>query len=426
MTFLDIIDKKSKGLSLTEKEIDFFVREYLNENIPDYQASSFLMAIKIKGLNDNELISYSKSLINSGEVFDLNEDLVDKHSSGGVGDKTTIVLLPILSSMGLKIFKMSGRGLGFTGGTIDKLESINGFDTKLTLPKVKKMVEEIGVSITSQTPKLVPADGKIYSLRDITATVDSLELIAASIISKKIATGAKNILIDLKVGTGAFVNNIKDAKELARLMKLIANDFNRNLFVLFSNMDQPLGKSVGNKNEVSEAVNFLKGEWSDDLYELIKKISIELYSKSKGTSKSKAEEIFNNVISSGDALKKQKEWFSKQGVKDYEEDTKFNPKFKEEKTSDESGFVKFNIVKNIGNCLIDLNAGRKKINDKLDFNSGINFFVKNGDKIFKGDKLFEVYSSNKISKEIIDKISNEILITNKKRKSKIILGELGW
>jgi len=224
MNFVQIIDKKSKGLELNKEEINFFVSNYTEGNIPDYQASALLMAIKLKGITDHELVLYTRALIESGEIFPLNNELVDKHSTGGIGDKTSITLLPILAAMGLKIFKMSGRGLGFTGGTIDKLESVKGFNVNLTIDEVNDMVNDIGLSITGQTPKLVPADGKIYALRDITATVDSPALIAASIISKKIASGAKNILIDLKVGTGAFVNNVEDAKELARLMKLIAAD----------------------------------------------------------------------------------------------------------------------------------------------------------------------------------------------------------
>ena len=426
MNFVEVIDKKSKGLSLSKKEIDFFVNEYLKGTIPDYQASSLLMAIKLKGFNDDEFINYSRSLINSGMILENNDELVDKHSSGGVGDKTTIVLLPIIASMGLKIFKMSGKGLGFTGGTIDKLESVEGFNTKLKMSSVQKIVKEIGVSITSQTPNLVPADGKIYSLRDITATVDSPELIAASIISKKIATGAKNILIDLKVGSGAFVKNIKEAKELARLMKLITNDFNKNLFILMSSMDQPLGYSVGNKNEIVEAINFLKGNWSQDFYDLVKKIATELYSKSKDVSIKKAEEIFNEVITSGKALDKQKEWFKKHGVTNFDKSTEFKPSFKEECLSEKDGYISFKDVKKIGNYLIDLGGGRKELNDSLDFNAGLTFFVKNNDKIHKGDKLFEVYSSNKISYEIIKGVSDEIVITNKKGKNEIILGEVKW
>lgn len=426
MNFIDIIYKKSKGLSLSKEEISFFVNGYLNNKIPDYQASSFLMAVKLKGFNDEEFINYTRELINSGIVLENDDELVDKHSSGGVGDKTTIVLLPILSAMGLKVFKMSGKGLGFTGGTIDKLSSVEGFNTNLDINNVKKMVNKIGVSITSQTPKLVPADGKIYSLRDITGTVDSLELIAASIISKKIASGAKNILIDLKVGSGAFINNIKDAKELSRLMKLITKDFNKNLFVLTTSMDQPLGFSVGNKNEIRESIEFLEGKQSSDLYDLIKKISVELYSKSKNTTKQIAEKKFDDVLKSGLALEKQKEWFKEQGVMDFDKSTKFEPKFKIEFSSPKSGFVSFKNVKKIGECLIDLKAGRKELNDKLDFNSGITFFIKNGDKILLGDKLFEVYSSKEIKKEIIDKINNEIVISNKKTKQKIILGESRW
>ncbi|BDU67685.1 MAG: pyrimidine-nucleoside phosphorylase [Candidatus Tyloplasma litorale] len=426
MNIVEIIDKKSKKLSLTKEEIDFFVNGLMSGIVKDYHAASLLMAIKINGFTDQETINYATALINSGETLPLKNDFVDKHSSGGIGDKTSIALLPILGAMNVKIFKISGRGLGFTGGTIDKLESIKGFNAELGIEKVYKMVEEIGISLTGQTPNLTPADGKIYSLRDITATVDSIPLIAASIISKKIASGAKNILIDMKIGSGAFMKNIEEGQELARLMKLIANKYNRNLFVLFSSMDQPLGFSVGNKLEVIEAIEFLKGNYSIDFYELVKKISIELHSKSKNVSKEESEKIFEEVIKSGTAFKLQKEWFKRHGVSNYEKGIKFEPKFKKIINSEEEGYVFFKNLKNLGNALIALKAGREFKNEKLDFDSGIKFLKKQGEKINKNEPLFEVTSSKEISEEIIQTILKVFDFTNDPIETKVILGEVKW
>ncbi len=426
LNIIEIIDKKSKGLSLSKEEINYFVNGTTTGNIKDYQLSALLMAIKINEFNDQETVDYARALIESGEVMAVDDELVDKHSSGGIGDKTSLALLPILGSMGLKVFKISGRGLGFTGGTIDKLESMNGFNVELSIDEVNKMVNEIGISITGQTPKLTPADGILYALRDVTATVDSPSLIAASIISKKIASGAKNILIDMKVGTGAFIENIDDAKELARLMKLIANDFDRNLFVLFSSMNQPLGLTAGNKIEVNESVNFLKGNCSNDFSDLVKKISIELYSKTKKVSIENALEKYDEVINSGKALELQKLWFKKHGIINFDKETIYNPKFKFEVKSKNDGYVSFKNVKEIGKALIDINAGRKHKDDKIDFDSGIKFNVKQGEFVNKGDTLFEIYSSNEVPKFVINKLLDNYIFDEKQTKPKVILGEIGW
>lgn len=426
LNIISIIDKKSKGLSLSEEEINFFVNGYLDKKIKDYQASSLLMAIKINGLDNNELISYNRALVNSGDILPLKEEYVDKHSTGGIGDKTSIALLPILASMDLKIFKMSGRGLGFTGGTIDKLESINGFNAELSIDEVNKMVDEIGLSITGQTPELVPADGMLYALRDITATVDSTPLIAASIMSKKIASGAKNILIDMKVGTGAFVSTIEEANKLAKLMKVLANDYNRNLFVLYSTMEQPLGNAVGNKNEVVEAIQSLNGNWPSDFKILIEKIAIELYSKTKNVSLEEAIEKFDNVINSGKAKEKQYEWFQKHGVKNMEDAVSFNPKFKIEVNSSLKGYVSFKDVKQFGNALIEIGAGRKVKGDKLDFDSGIIFNKKIGDSVEVNELLFTITSSKEIPKSVIEEIKHNIIINDIKKEAKVIIGELTW
>ncbi len=426
MNIVEIIDRKSKGLSLTREEINYFVNGVVNESVSDYQSAALLMAIKINGLDDNEVIEYARALINSGDTLPLNEELVDKHSSGGVGDKTSLILLPVLGAMGLKVFKLSGRGLGFTGGTIDKLESVDGFKAELTIEELEKMVSEIGISISGQTQNLTPADGKLYALRDVTATVDSLELIAASIIAKKIASGAKNILIDLKVGTGAFVSNLEDANELARLMKLIAAEFDRNLFVLFSSMDQPLGYMSGNMVEVEESINYLQGLCAPDLRDLIKKIASELYSKVKGVPLNEAENKYKKVIKDKSAFELQKVWFAKHGVEDFEKATKLKAKNVLQIKSPASGYIKFKDVKEIGNILVEMKAGRKKKDDKLDYSAGIVFKLKTGEAVSKGDVICIVTSTQVELDNFEQKILDQIEIVDKKPKHTVILGEVSW
>lgn len=425
--FVQIIDKKSKNLSLTTEEINYFVNGIVSGEVPDYQSSALLMAIKINGLNDQEFTDYAKALIETGETFPLNEELVDKHSTGGVGDKTSIALLPILGAMGVKIFKMSGRGLGFTGGTIDKLESVDGFNPELSIDELKEMVDEIGISISSQTPNLTPADGILYKLRDVTATVDSIPLIAASIISKKIASGAKHILIDLKIGTGAFISNMDEAKELARLMKLIANEYDRNLFILFSSMNQPLGFMSGNKIEIVEALDLLRNEpTSHDFQRLVRKIAFELYSKVKNTTVTEGAEKYDEVINDGSALALAKKWFSKHGVEKFHGATKFKPRYHVDVVSPESGHVSFKNVKEIGNILTDLKAGRKSLGDELDYSAGIIFKVKGGEMVWQNDPLFTITSTQKIPQEIIDRLLDLYIFTEKKYEHNVLLGEVRW
>ncbi len=426
INIVEIINNKSKGLSLSKEEINYFVRSVVEGTIEDYQTSALLMAIKINGLNDEELIDYTRALVESGEQLPLNEELVDKHSSGGVGDKTSLILLPILGAMGVKVFKMSGRGLGFTGGTIDKLEAVDGFKTELTTDELNEMVEQIGISISGQTPNLTPADGKLYALRDVTGTVDSPELIAASIISKKIASGAKNILIDLKIGTGAFTKDVLEAEELARLMKLIANEFGRNLFVLFSSMDQPLGYMAGNMVEVIESIEFLKGVQSKDLAELIKKIATELYSKSMNVSIGKAEHRYNTVLEDGSALALQQKWFEKHGVTNFEKSTKLKARHTLAIVAEEDGYMCFDDTKAIGEILVDLKAGRRVKTDKLDYNAGVIFKVKNGEKVAKGDTLFMVTTTYADPKTVENSFKKAYSITEKPVKHQIILGEVSW
>ncbi len=426
MNIVEIINNKSKGLSLSKEEINYFVRGVVEGTIEDYQTSALLMAIKINGMTDEELIDYARALVESGDQLPLNNELVDKHSSGGVGDKTSLILLPVLGAMGVKVFKMSGRGLGFTGGTIDKLEAVEGFKTELSTDELNEMVEQIGISISGQTPNLTPADGKLYALRDVTGTVDSPELIAASIISKKIASGAKNILIDLKVGTGAFTKDILEAENLARLMKLIANEFDRNLFVLFSSMDQPLGYMAGNMVEVVESIEFLKGTQAPDLYDLIKKIATELYSKSMNVSIGKAENRFKEVLEDGSALALQQKWFEKHGVKDFEKATKLKARHTLKVVADKDGYMTFEDTKAIGEVLIDLKAGRKVKTDKLDYYAGIIFKVKNGEKVAKGDTLFMITTTYVDPVQVESAVEKTFSITDKPVKQNLILGEVSW
>ena len=272
MNIIDIINKKSLCKTLSRKEIEYVIDGYCKNNIPDYQISSLLMAIKLNGMNKRETVDLTRAMLFSGDVNDLSNlpgVTVDKHSTGGVGDKTTIVLAPLVAACGLTIAKMSGRGLGHTGGTIDKLESIPGFNTSLTMDEFFNQVKNIGIAVIGQTSELVPADKKLYALRDVTATVDSMPLIASSIISKKLASGSSIIELDVKYGDGAFMKSKRKAKQLAELMQYVGNKLGRKIKVVISDMNQPLGNSIGNSLEVIEAINFLKGDMPKDLKEVV-------------------------------------------------------------------------------------------------------------------------------------------------------------
>ena len=276
---LEIIDKKRLGCILTKEEIEYVIKEYTNGNIPDYQMSALLMAICINGMTEEETIYLTDSFINSGEIIDTSNikgKIVDKHSTGGVGDKTTLVLAPLLAALGYKVLKMSGRGLGFTGGTIDKLESISGYQVEEPFEKVEDEINKIGLAVISQTKNLVPADKKIYALRDVTSTVSSIPLIASSIMSKKIASGASTIVIDVKVGNGALIKTIDDARKLAKLMIKIGNNYQKKIICVLTNMDEPLGLAIGNSNEVLEAIDSLNGKGPKDLMELVKVLASEI------------------------------------------------------------------------------------------------------------------------------------------------------
>ncbi len=428
MNQIDIIDKKSKKQELTKEELNFFLSSFIDKKIPDYQMSALLMAIKLNGMTDSETITFTEFLINSGEVMKVHDDWVDKHSTGGIGDKTTIALLPILGAMGLKVFKLSGRGLGYSGGTIDKLESIKGFKTSFPIEESTKIFEKNNVILLGAT-NIAPADKPIYYLRDVTATAASIPLIAASVMSKKLATGAKNILIDLKVGSGSFSPNLKIAEELGTIMKKIGEKFGRNVFILFTNMDEPLGKCSGNAIEIIEAVNLLNGKYEKDFYLLVEKIASELYSQSKNVSLVEAKKKFKDVLEDKSAYNFFETWIKNQGgsIDDIRSKAYFQPKIKTIIKARSDGYVAFNDIKKIGFLLIELKAGRKNKDDDIYHHSGIKIAKKQGDFVKQYDNLIEIYSKEELSDKFLDEVSTIIDIKKTKpTKKDLILKELKW
>ena len=315
MNIVDIINKKRLGNELSYEEINYFVMEYINKNIEDYQISSLLMAICLNGMTEEETFNLTEVMLNSGEKIDLSSlpgIKVDKHSTGGVGDKTTLILLPLIASCGVIAPKMSGRGLGFTGGTIDKLESIPGFKTNLTEEEFINTVKKVGCSIVSQTGNLVPADKKLYALRDVTGTVESLPLIASSIMSKKLASGADKIVIDLKVGNGALMKNLNDAKKLASIMVDIGKKYNKETVCLLTDMNQPLGNAIGNALEVQEAIDVLSNKGPKDIRSLIIVLGTIMTSMGLNISFEEANKLVLENLENGKALEKLKEMVKEQ------------------------------------------------------------------------------------------------------------------
>lgn len=431
MNIVEIIDKKSENKSLSKEEIDFFIKGFTEGTIPDYQISSLLMAIKINGMNDNEIFAYTESMIESGDTYNIKgDDLFDKHSTGGVGDKVSIALLPILGSMGLRTLKMSGRGLGFTGGTIDKLESIPGFKVKLSKKEAFDIVNnKSGLALTDSSNSIVPADKKIYALRDVTGTVDSIPLIAGSIMSKKIASGTKYIFIDLKVGLGAFMPTIEQATKLGNVMQKIGKHFRREVFIGMTSMNQPLGKFIGNSLEIAEAIEIIKGNGVEDAHELIVKIASEIHSKIYNIKIEKSIELVKKVMIDGSALKMFSKWIIEQGGDiDYIMSKSFpESRISKKIKSPKSGFVTFSNVKDFGYSAIDIGAGRKLKTDKLDYHAGIEIHKKHGEYVEKNETLITVYSKSEVTEEFQKKIlSNFNIVFKKPKLNKIILKEIRW
>ncbi len=389
---VDIINKKRLGEELTYSELDFFFNGYLEGKVEDYQMSSLLMAICINGLTDEEIFGLTRIFVDSGDVLDFSKDigvLVDKHSTGGIGDKTTLVIAPIVASCGVKVVKMSGRGLGYTGGTIDKLESIPGYKVNLEDKEIIKQVKDIGVVISSQTKNLVPMDKVIYSLRDVTGTVSSIGLIASSIMSKKIASGANKIVIDLKVGNGALLNNQEDAEKLADLMVKIGKKYNREVRVIINDMNTPLGYAIGNSLEVLEAIEILKGNEKDNhLVDVCYDLASEMISMAKGISKKEALKEVDDSINDGRAYNKFVEFVTRQGGNI--DNIKISPNTKNIRAYKTGKITKIDALE-IGKLSVRLGAGRVNLDDKIDYGVGIKLNVQLGDKVKKGDLLATLY-----------------------------------
>lgn len=399
MRVYDLITKKKHGERLSKEEIDYIIEGYVSGNIPDYQISSLLMAIYFRGMDLEETINLTEAMINSGDVVDLSHIdgiKADKHSTGGVGDKTSLVLLPLMASCGLKVSKMSGRGLGHTGGTLDKLESIPGFNINLAKEEMSSVVNSVGFAIAGQTANLVPADKKLYALRDVTATVDNMSLIASSIMSKKIASGADNIILDVKIGSGAFMKDIEHAVELAETMVNIGKGFNRNVGVVLTNMEEPLGNAIGNSLEVIEAVNTLKGNGPEDFTELcIFLNSVMLKLTGMAASIEEGESKTKEVLESGRALKKFREFISAQGGDTgyIDETDKFgSSKYSYEMVSPDDGYIEAIDAEKIGICSLMSGAGRETKESDIDSSAGILLSRKTGSKVKKGELLGVVYT----------------------------------
>ena len=418
MRMYDIIEKKRNGKELSKEEIEFFIKGYTNGSIPDYQASAFCMAVYFKGMTENETVLLTEAMANSGDTVDLSMFgtlSADKHSTGGVGDKTSLIVAPIVASLGAKITKMSGRGLGHTGGTVDKLESIPGYKTTLSGDEFISQVEKVGMAIIGQSGNLTPADKKLYALRDVTATVDSIPLIVSSIMSKKIAAGSHNIVLDVKCGSGAFMKTLEDAEILANEMVKIGKGCGRNTAALITDMDRPLGSAVGNSLEVIEAVQVLKGELNNDLKEVCVSLASELISLVLSVSHCEALTMVNNALNSGKAFEKMKEWISAQGgdVSFIENTDKF-PKAESvyDVLADSGGYISSMDTEKIGLASVILGAGRENKEALIDFSAGIMLYKKTGDKISKGEKIATMFTNNKMSLKDAEKMYRSALLVS--------------
>ena len=400
MRIYDIIAKKRDGYDLSDEEIAFFVCELTKGNIKDYQATALLMAIYIRGMSDREMITLTKEMAISGDTLDLNElgITADKHSTGGVGDKTTLVVTPIVASLGINVAKMSGRGLGHTGGTVDKLESIDGFKVSLTPEEFISQVKKVGIAVVGQSGQLAPADKIIYSLRDATATVGSVPLIASSIMSKKLAAGSKTIVLDVKYGSGTFMKTTEAAEDLSRKMVDIGKAAGRNMAAVISDMDTPLGRNIGNALEIKEAIDTLKGNGPDDLKEVCLTLAANIIALSLGTDQESARKQAEAALDSGKAYEKFREFISAQGGNiEVINNTDLLPKAEivYDVLAPNSGYITNMQAETIGSASVVLGAGREKKDDIIDYSAGIVLYKKTGDKIAKGEKIAEFHLNDK-------------------------------
>ena len=401
MRMYDIIMKKRNGGALSEEEINFFIEGYTNGEIPDYQVSALMMAIYFQGMNETETLALTMAMAKSGDMLDLSaiEGVkVDKHSTGGVGDKTTLALTPMVAACGIPVAKMSGRGLGHTGGTIDKLESFSGFSTSITTQTFINNVNRIGIAVMGQTADLAPADKKLYALRDVTATVDNMSLIASSIMSKKLAAGADAIVLDVKTGSGAFMQKEEDSVALAQEMVKIGRNAGRNTIAVVSDMDQPLGFAVGNALEVKEAIDTLKGEGPSDFVELCMTLGSQmLIAGGKAQDATEAQKMLQKALDSGAALDKLAEFVEAQGGdKQAVYDTSLLPKADiiEPIYSLESGYISHIACAEVGICSLILGGGRETKESEIDLSVGIVLTKKVGDKVEKDDIIAYIHAND--------------------------------
>lgn len=422
MDILEIIEKKKVDKTLTKEEIEYFVQNYTNGNVTDYQAAALIMAICINGMTQEEILDLTMAMANSGDILDLSEiseNIVDKHSTGGVGDKITLIIAPIIAALGIPVAKMSGRGLGITGGTADKLEAIPGYNINISIDEFKQNIKDIGISLITQTLNLAPADKKIYALRDTISCTNSTPLIASSIMSKKIAAGAGSIVLDVTCGSGAFMNTKEDARKLAKLMVLIGKLAKRETKCVLTDMNEPLGYSVGNNLEVVEAIHALKGNMADDVKDVVLNMCIQMMNLS-GLYPNELDNKYRvmEVIENGKAFEKFKELVERQGgdVSYIENPEKF------EKApiimpvlSEESGFVEELDAGKVGKAGLELGIGRKRKEDEIDYRVGLIFDKKVGDEVEAGEVLAYVHANSpEKAIECVEAIKDAYKIGNRK------------
>ncbi len=422
MNVVELIKKKRDGKSLTSGEVEFLIKNYTAKEIPDYQFSAFLMAAFLKGLNKTETAALTNAMLYSGKVVDLSGisgRKIDKHSTGGVGDKTSLILAPVAAAAGVKVPMISGRGLGHTGGTLDKLESIPGFRTNLSLKKYKQLIARYGLALIGQTKEIAPADKRIYALRDVTGTVESIPFITASIMSKKLAEGAEGFVFDVKTGSGAFMKKLSDAKTLANSLVTVAKKFSKKSVAYITDMNEPLGNYIGNWFEVYESIKVLQGEYVYNLSELSELLAgAMIWLGGKAQSVKEGVQKAKDAINSGAAFEKFLEITEAQGgdVSVLKNPEKYpTSKFAEKITAEKSGYLKSVDNYQIGMASLELGAGRLKVTDKIDPKAGIIFRAKIGDKIKKGDVIAEIFTDKpEAIEQARTRISNALSFSKEK------------
>nr|WP_288932341.1 pyrimidine-nucleoside phosphorylase [uncultured Streptococcus sp.] len=410
MRAVDIIQKKRDGLELSNQEIEWLIEGYVAGTVPDYQMSAFAMAVYFKGMTTREISDLTMAMVGTGQQFDLSAISgikVDKHSTGGVGDKVTLILAPLVASFGVPVAKMSGRGLGHTGGTIDKLESVKGYQVERNQEDFIKQVQDIGVSVIGQSDQLVKADKLLYALRDVTATVDTIPLIASSVMSKKIAAGADSILLDVTVGEGAFMKNLEDARVLARTMVDLGKAVGRRTVAVITDMSQPLGTSIGNRLEILEALEILQGQGREDITEFIcelARIMLDLANVEKSVSE------IREHLTNGAALKKFEEMIAAQGGNLEDLYRPSQAAYVAEVRAEQSGFITELPAMEFGLFAMRLGAGRAVKSDKLDYETGIVFEKKVGETVEIGEIVAKIYANEKISQELVTEFQKNVRI----------------